>query len=108
MVPWRENELLEDPKDAANSSVAGCTGATIEPAPILLDVDQAANLVSVPTAEGVELQTGLVAEGSTTETLFCNGSKKKVHLLPDVIWSTLSPQENLHADKQVRKGKGRS
>ncbi|KAK8525054.1 hypothetical protein V6N12_029902 [Hibiscus sabdariffa] len=76
MVAWQENELWEDPKVIANSIVVGCTVATLN-----------------------QHRTRLAAEGSTTEILFRNVSKKKVHLLSNVIRSTLSPQEKLHADK---------
>ncbi|KAK8571610.1 hypothetical protein V6N13_047275 [Hibiscus sabdariffa] len=106
MVTWRENELWEDPKGASSSSVSGHAGATIEPTPVLLNMESTANWVSVPIADGVELQIGPDAEGSNTEILFRHGSKKKVRLLTDVIRSTLSPQEKLHADKQLRKRKG--
>ncbi|KAK8595137.1 hypothetical protein V6N13_016044 [Hibiscus sabdariffa] len=54
MVAWQENELWEDPKVIANSIVVGCTVATLN-----------------------QHRTRLAAEGSTTEILFRNVSKKK-------------------------------
>ncbi|KAK8595439.1 hypothetical protein V6N13_016808 [Hibiscus sabdariffa] len=66
IVAWRENELWEDPKGASYSCVSGRAGATIEPSPMLLNVDSTTSWVGIPIADEVELQTGLATEDSTT------------------------------------------
>ncbi|KAK8593614.1 hypothetical protein V6N12_045691 [Hibiscus sabdariffa] len=91
MVAWRENELWEGLKGVSCSSVSGCAVAPVEPVPLLLNAGSSSNWVSVSITDGIELQNGPAAEGSTTKILFRNGSKKKVRLLTDVIQSVLSP-----------------
>ncbi|KAL4332436.1 hypothetical protein GQ457_07G009330 [Hibiscus cannabinus] len=104
---WREKKLWEGHKDVSRSSSAGCYGVATAPAPALVHGDSTVIWVTVPITDGVEVQSGPAVSGSTTKILFCNGNKKKVCILIDVIRSTLSLQEKLLTDKQVRKGKGR-
>ncbi|KAK8554856.1 hypothetical protein V6N13_118537 [Hibiscus sabdariffa] len=76
-----ENELWERLRVVFGSTGSRCAVAPVETTPILLNVEQPANWVSVLIADGVELQNRHVVEGSTTEILIRNGSKKKIRLL---------------------------
>ncbi|KAK8509998.1 hypothetical protein V6N12_035321 [Hibiscus sabdariffa] len=69
-----ENELWERLRVVFGSTGSRCAVAPVETTPILLNVEQPANWVSVLIADGVELQNRHVVEGSTTEILIRNGS----------------------------------
>ncbi|KAK8516155.1 hypothetical protein V6N12_013562 [Hibiscus sabdariffa] len=83
--------------------------ALLSPPPVL-DTDM--DLVTVPIEEGdiveglVSIAVGLIVEGSTTEILHINGSRRKVRLLANVIQNVRSSAEK-EVSVEGLKGHGR-
>ncbi|KAK8597125.1 hypothetical protein V6N13_001751 [Hibiscus sabdariffa] len=66
VVPAEQEDWEGADVPAELEDVVRTCGGPVEPAPILLNVELTTNWVSVPIADGVELQNGPAAEGSTT------------------------------------------